>query len=111
MAKVKMTGRNQSRKPGKRVLLDRNAWSYVADAGAGPELLRTAIRGRIEIQVAPTVVFETLAIGNQELRNRHILLLTHPAWRHLMPDAYSECMELLGEIKRHRPEWLRSQPE
>lgn len=102
---------NPQQKSGKRVLLDRNAWSYVADSGAGPDLLRAALRSHAEILVAPTVVFETLAIGDEQMRKRHMLLLTLPHWHRLMPDAYSKCMELLGEIKRLHPEWLRPQPD
>lgn len=28
-----------------------------------------------------------------------------------MPEAYSEAMEILGEIRRLRPEWLRAEPD
>lgn len=90
------------------MLLDRNVWSYLADADAGPDLLRAALRSNSVIVVAPAVVFETLAVTNKEIRERHMSLLTMPNWQRLLPEAYSECMELLREIRRLRPEWLRT---
>ncbi|MBV1800592.1 hypothetical protein [Siccirubricoccus sp. G192] len=93
------------------MLLDTNAWSYLADEGAGPDLLRAVRDGHTEILVAPAVVFESLHRPNIEGRRRQISLLTLKKWRRLMPEAYSVCGELLGEIRRLHPEWLHRKPD
>jgi len=37
--------------------------------------------------------------------------MTNPRFDGLMPEAYSESVEILQEIKRTRPDWLRDVPD
>lgn len=93
-----------------RILLDTNIWSEFANISAGPELLRVVRGGRVEIIVAPSVVFESLARSNDKKRQRQVDLLTLSKWRRLMPEAFSQCQEIMSEIRRLRPEWLKNHP-
>lgn len=94
-----------------RFLLDSNIWRYVLDAGAQGALLRVANSSSINIQVAPAVVYEALRLRDVPLRDRLISLMTNHRFERLMPEAYSESMEILAEVRRLRPEWLRPSPD
>lgn len=93
------------------VLLDSNVWRYFADFSSITELERCARRSGVTIQIAPSVVYEALRTGDPELRRRLIAFMVHGAWERLMPEAYEECEEIVGEVRRLRPEWLWSQPD
>jgi hypothetical protein len=95
----------------KRVLFDTNFWRYALDANAQNLLLQTAKRPNISIQIAPAVVFETLRLKDKALCSSLIKLMTNPCFERLMPEAYSESVELLLEIERLKPEWLRKRPD
>lgn len=94
-----------------RALLDTNVWRYVIDHGAQGHLLRLARDGDYDVQIAPTVVYETLRIRDVQLRARLVRLMTNTRFHRLMPDAYSESMEILREIQRIRPAWRRPSPD
>jgi hypothetical protein len=94
----------------KRALLDTNVWRYVVDHGAQSRLLRLARFGSHDVQIAPGVVYETLRLKDVSLRASLVRLMTNARFRRLMPEAYSESMEILGEIERIRPDWLRDTP-
>lgn len=96
--------------PVSRVLLDSNIWRYVIDTGAEGELLGVVRDRRGAIQVAPAVVYEALRLKNRPIRKKLIALMTHQRFVRLMPDAYSEAIEILQEIRRLRPDWLRPNP-
>ncbi|MCA0012893.1 hypothetical protein LB561_09905 [Mesorhizobium sp. B292B1B] len=95
----------------KLALLDSNIWRYAVDAEAQGALLRAAREGHYAIQISPAVVYEALRLRDLPLRNRLISLMTNRRFRRLMPEAYSESMEILGEIRRLRPDWLRPNPD
>ena len=46
-----------------------------------------------------------------ELRGRLVRIMTNSRFHRLMPEAYSESMEILQEIERVRPDWLREEPD
>lgn len=93
-----------------KVILDTNVWRQLADADASAALLRVVRKKRIRVLVAPSVAYESLRIPTDNTRRRVMELITNPSWWRLMPEAYSECQELLQEIRRLRPEWLRKHP-
>ena len=94
-----------------RVLLDTNVWRYIIDGNSTSDLFRLARAARLRILIAPSVLYEALRTNDPELRRRLVSLMTLAKWKRLMPEAYSECQELLGGIRRHRPCWLRSAPD
>lgn len=95
----------------KRVLLDTNIWRYVLDNRAQGQLLRLARDSAYHVQIAPGVLYETLRLKNAKLRDSLVRLMTNQRFHRLMPEAYSESMELLHEVERVRPEWLRTSPD
>jgi hypothetical protein len=100
-----------SRSGKRRVLLDTNIWRYVVDHGAQGSLLRLARIGSYAVQIAPGVLYETLRLRDVSLRASLVRLMTNARFRRLMPEAYSESMEILREIERIRPGWLRDAPD
>lgn len=95
----------------RRILLDSNLWRYILDAGFQGRLLRVARHGNVAIQIAPAVMYEALRLRDAPLRHRLVELMANQAFHRLMPEAFSESMDILNEIKRLRPEWLRQTPD
>ena len=95
----------------KRALLDTNIWRYVIDNASQGPLLRLAREGSCDVQIAPAVVYETLRLKDAQLRASIVRLMTNSRFHRLMPEAYSESMEILEEIRRIRPDWLRDAPD
>lgn len=94
-----------------RFLLDTNLWRYLAEAGAGPALVRAAISGRNTIVVVPAIVQETLVTSDQDLRNAILALLANRNWARTMPEAFLESRELVAEVERLRPHWISHAPD
>lgn len=88
-----------------RILLDTNVWRYLVDSGLHNYLFKTIHRSPIKIVVAPTIVIETLRMGDSALRKSIVEAQTRQCWTRIMPDAYLECEELKQEIFRCRPHW------
>lgn len=97
--------------PRKRALLDTNVWRYVIDSQEQVALLHLARTGMYDIQIAPAVLYETLRLKDAVLRARLIKLMTNRRFHRLMPEAYTESMEILDQVKRLRPDWLRPKPD
>lgn len=95
----------------RRALLDTNVWRYVIDNALQGRLLQLARDGSYNVQIAPAVLYETLRLRDAGLRANLVRLMTSPRFHRLMPEAYSESMEILTEIKRVRPDWLRAAPD
>lgn len=94
-----------------RILFDTNIWSAFARDGVGSDLFRAVKTAGVTLVVPPLVLYEALATPSAESRQRLVNLLTMRTWKRLMPEAYTQCLEIISEIKRLRPEWLRSQPD
>lgn len=94
-----------------RILLDTNIWRYIVDAKLQGRLLRVAENGHYRVQIAPAVVYETLRYRDRPLRSKLISVMTSSRLERLMPEAYTESLEILEEAKRHRPDWLHADPD
>jgi hypothetical protein len=94
-----------------RLFLDTNVWSYVADCGAGSDLASAARGSKVEIVVSPAVVDEAIALPNETARKRVLALVADPRWKRLMPESYSESIEVKQEILRLRPTWKVVSPK
>ncbi len=95
----------------RRMLLDTNIWSYVVGNGAQGDLIRAARNGIYAVQIAPAVLYETLRLKDAPVRAARVCLMTNRCFHRLMPEAYSESMEIVEEIRRLRPDWLRKAPD
>ena len=92
-------------------LIDTNIWRYIVDNKSQRKFITLAKDPAINIQVAPSCLYEVMRMQKGNLRSDQITLMTNPNLSRLMPEAYSECVELLMEIKRCRPHWLKKQPD
>ena len=61
--------------------------------------------------MAPGVLYETLRLKDNLLRATLVRLMTNSRFDRLMPEAFSESTEILREIERARPDWLRDAPD
>ena len=93
-----------------RILLDTNIWNYLADADLHAAIKAAARRSNASILVAPAALYEAFEFNSAAHRKRRAKLLTDPAWVRLMPEAYSECGEILGEIRRLAPRLVQQYP-
>jgi len=91
-----------------KILLDTNVWRYIVDAGALLRLQQAARKSRHKVVVAPAVVYEALRTGDRAVRTALVRALALPDWTRLMPEAYSEAMEVRDEVFRVRPQWQRA---
>ncbi|BEP62334.1 hypothetical protein GmRootV213_28880 [Variovorax sp. V213] len=91
-----------------KILLDTNVWRYIVDTGALPRLQQAARKSRHKVVVAPAVVYEALRTGDRSVRTALVRALALPDWTRLMPEAYSEAMEVRDEVFRVRPQWQRA---
>lgn len=94
-----------------KILLDTNVWRYLVDADAVPLLRQAARKSHHRIAMAPGVFYEALRTGDRQLREKLVGAMASPEWLRLMPDAYTEAMELRNEVFRVRPAWKRSPPD
>jgi hypothetical protein len=88
-----------------RILLDTNVWRYLVDSGLHDSLYQMIHRSCVQIAVAPTIVLETLRVGDPALRKKIVEVQTRDCWMRIMPDAYLECQDLKHEMLRVRPQW------
>lgn len=93
-----------------RILMDSNVWRYLIDAERQGDIIQLAKSGRIEIQIAPAIVYEALRCKDHNIKRKLISFMTNINFKRLMPDAYSESIEIINEIGRLLPEWMRKDP-
>lgn len=95
----------------KRILLDTNVWRYAVDEKLAGRLVAFARRGKIHIQIAPAVIYETLRQKKDvNKRDEIIAVMTNRNFVRLMTEAYSESVEILREIAKVCPEVFRKEP-
>jgi len=92
------------------VLLDSNIWRYIVDANAIEKIQNHSAVSALTILVAPSVVYEAARTKDQIIRSKLLRILTMPHWKRLMPEAYTECQEVLREGRRLSAPWIRSIP-
>jgi len=91
-----------------RILLDSNVWRYVVDNDAVSELRNAVRRSRHSLVAAPAVLLEAARTADEKLRNQLLSAIVDRAWKRLMPEVFSEAEEFKLEVRRVRPEWLRT---
>lgn len=94
----------------RRVLIDTNVWRYIVDSDA-VERLRGAARSReVRIVAAPAVLQECLRTSDEALRRRLVKAVTRATWTRLVPAVFSQCQDVVQELRRIRPDWIRATP-
>ena len=95
----------------RRVLLDTNVWAVFADNDLSQTLVKCLRKKDLELQVAPAVVYEALRFKDETARNTRLKLMNNRAFERLMPESFSESIEVLLSIAKYNPNWIRSSPD
>jgi hypothetical protein len=94
-----------------RVILDTNLWSSVR----GEEIeksFNTLMTSRgLRVVVPPSTLIEVVRTPVAETRQRVIHALATGRRDYLPTEAESECMEVVSEVRRVRPQWMRTIPD
>jgi hypothetical protein len=92
------------------VILDTNLWSYIGDEGVASEFDDFVRERRLEVLVPPSILVEVCRHSVRKLRDPIVRALATGPRRRLPTEAASESAELVAEIRRLRPEWMRRMP-
>jgi hypothetical protein len=85
-------------------------WRDLVDADAVETAYRASKAGGGLILACPAVLYEMLRLQNVGLMKKLVRTLCRSCWVRMMPEAYEESMELLGEFRRLRPQWVATPP-
>lgn len=94
-----------------RAILDTNLWSSFGDDGSLPRLDEILIRHDAVLGIPPSTLLEVVDIPHEDVRKRIILgLATGRRRTRLLTEADSFAAEVIGLIRRTRPEWMLQIP-
>ncbi|TCC32042.1 hypothetical protein [Kribbella speibonae] len=93
-----------------RLILDTNLWSDIGDEGVASEFDDFVSRRKLEVLVPPSILIEVCRLSVRELRDPIVRALAVGPRRRLPTEAESESAELVAEIRRLRPDWMRKMP-
>ena len=93
------------------LLLDTNAWSYVAQEEALPELLRVSVKRKIRLLIAPASVTEARAVKDPSRRKAVLAVMTDPRLTRLMPETFLESQDIKETLLAARPAWANPKPD
>jgi hypothetical protein len=97
----------QARRAPIRLALDTNIWSYLGDAGAAAEFERLAERRNVVVVIPPSTLLEVMRLPLAEPRARIVGVMSHARRVRLPSEAELESSEVVNEVRRCRPQWLR----
>lgn len=93
------------------LLLDTNAWSYVAQEEALPELLRVSVKRKARLLIAPASVTEARAVKDPSRRKAVLAVMTDPRLTRLMPETFLESRDIKETLLAARPAWANPKPD
>lgn len=93
-----------------RVLLDTNIWSYVGDQRAEEELRSYLHDHDLHLVLAPCVLLEVIKTPRRDVRDRVLRAMVTAPGERLRTEVDLECDEIVSEVRRLHPEWLRQVP-
>jgi hypothetical protein len=91
------------------LLIDTNVWSYLAEEADPDRVAALLERTGHEAVLNSLMLTEALRTADVAKRTDIVNMMASRHWRKLPADA--EAMELVEEVRRLRPEWLRSRPK
>ena len=93
------------------LLLDTNLWSYLGEETDADTLAGLLSAGGHEAVITPQMLTEALDTGDVVKRTHVVEMMCSRHWRKLWSAMDAHSAELTAEIRRLRPEWLRSIPK
>jgi hypothetical protein len=93
------------------LLLDTNLWSYLGEETDAGTLAATLSAAGHEAVITPQMLTEALRTSDVAKRTRIVDMMCARYWRKLWSAMDAQAAELTAEIRRLRPEWLRSIPK
>ncbi|WP_405901810.1 hypothetical protein OG696_41090 [Streptomyces sp. NBC_00656] len=94
-----------------RIMLDNNIWSYLGDKRAGKQFRALAHSLGHRVVTAPSVLLEVLQHPRSDIRAAIIEAITTATDERLRSEADREGAEVISEVRRLHPEWLRAVPD
>jgi hypothetical protein len=90
-----------------RLALDTNIWSYLGDVGAAAEFQRLVERRNVVVVIPPSTLLEVMRLPLAGPRARIVGVMSHVRRVRLPSEAELESSEVVNEVQRCRPQWLR----
>ncbi|NGO88017.1 hypothetical protein, partial [Streptomyces sp. 196(2019)] len=94
-----------------RIMLDNNIWSYLGDARAGKQFRALTHSLGHRVVTAPSVLLEVLQHPRSDIRAAIIEAMMTATDERLRSEADREGAEVISEVRRLHPEWLRAVPD
>lgn len=94
-----------------RIILDTNLWSSIGDEMAARPFDTLMKSHTLEVVVPPSTLLEVMRLPVTEARDRIIHALGTGPRRRLPTEVQSESAEVVSEVRRTRPHWMRSMPD
>jgi len=93
------------------LLLDTNLWSYLGQETDADSLAAVLEASGHEAVINPLMLTEALRTADVAKRTQIVEMMCSRNWRKLLSPMDAQSVELTAEIRRLRPEWLRSIPK
>ncbi|MEU5273300.1 hypothetical protein AB0G77_33225 [Streptomyces hygroscopicus] len=93
-----------------RITLDNNIWSYLGDERAGDRFKTVAHSLGHRVVTAPSVLLGGLQHPRSDIRAAIIDTIVTATDERLRSEADREGAEVVSEVRRLRPEWMRAMP-
>jgi hypothetical protein len=96
-----------------RIVLDTNIWSYIGQGGEADAFEELARAKHIGVVVPPSVLLEVMKTPDPSALAQIVDAVTRGArdWTHPPTEARQLAEEVVSEIRRLRPAWVRTFPE
>ena len=92
------------------ILFDTNVWRRLVHHDQAMEMRAALKRNRRKGAVSPVNVDELVRTPIESHCRAMVNVACRRWWERLMPVAFLDIDQLIGGVRRHRPEWLRATP-
>ncbi|WP_159080521.1 hypothetical protein [Nocardia suismassiliense] len=93
------------------IMLDTNLWSSIGDDCASSDFDALVRSRSLQVMVAPSTLMEVARHPVPQVRQRIISALARYPRGRLSTEAEVESAEVVAEIRRLRPQWMRTMPD
>ncbi|WP_139177057.1 hypothetical protein [Geodermatophilus siccatus] len=94
-----------------RLLLDTNVWSMLGRIDGGPAFYAAMAEAGVEVVLAPSILLELARSGNVVASGRDVRAMLAGPRRALPTEAELACHDVITQVRRLHPGWLRPDPD